>query len=370
MRRRNFLITPAAAFLAPIPLMAAPEQRVYALGDGIPHTPAEYSALLAKLAAGQLEADDYGEGGVVEKLEAKMAGLLGKEAAVWLPTGTLANHLAVRLHADKGRRVVVQADSHLYNDSGDCAQTLSGLNLAPLARGQATFSVADVERAASDALMGRVGAQIGAVHIETPVRRLAGQYFAFAELARISAWARQRRAGLHLDGARLFVETAYTGRALKDYAALFDTVYISMYKCFNAASGAILAGPKALLGAVRPMQRMFGGGLAHVWPSAAVALHYLDGFAQSFADAKAASETVLRTLSADSNFTIERIPDATNIFRLRVHSVNSPVYHLRLEEAGISARPPAGDWLTLQVNPTWNRVPPAEIVSRFRLALG
>ena len=102
MRRRSFLAAPLAAPL----LQAAPaEDRVYAYGDGVPATPAEYSALLAKIAqSGEVEADVYSRGGVVQKLEQKMAAALGKEAAVWLPTGTLANHLAVRMLAGERRR--------------------------------------------------------------------------------------------------------------------------------------------------------------------------------------------------------------------------------------------------------------------------
>src|SRR5262245_19769315 len=141
MRRRSFLATPLAAQLA----AASPsEQRIYAYGDGIPHTPEEYSRLLAGL---KIEPDDYSRGGVVETLETRMAALLGKETAVFLPTGTLANHLAVRLLAGSRPRVLVQAESHLYNDCGDCAQILSGLNLVPLAPGHATFTLEQAERA-------------------------------------------------------------------------------------------------------------------------------------------------------------------------------------------------------------------------------
>jgi threonine aldolase len=299
-----------------------------------------------------------------------MAALLGKEMAVWLPTGTLANHLAVRLLAKDKRRVLVQAESHLYNDSGDCAQTLSGLNLVPLAAGKAAFTVDDVERASNEAQRGRVATPVGALQIETPVRRRQGESFDFKEMGRIVTWARERRIGLHLDGARLFIELAYTGRAVKEYAALFDTVYVSMYKYFNAAAGAILAGPKSLLSDLYHTRRMFGGALPHSWPYAAVALHYLDGFEQTFRKAKDTSEAVLKTLSGDANFTVERIPNGTNVFRMRVHSVNGPVYQLRLEEAGISARPPAAEWFSMQVNATWAVVPAEAILSRFRKALG
>jgi threonine aldolase len=368
MQRRSFLAAPLAAAY---PLASAePEPRVYVFGDGIPHTPGEYAQLLATLAnAGNVTVDDYSRGGVVEQLENRMAALLGKEAAVWLPTGTLANHLAVRLLAGNRRRVLVQAESHLFNDCGDCAQTLSGLHLVPLAPGRATFTLEDVERAAYDASMGRVETPIGAIQIETPVRRRQGERFDIEEMKKVAAWARAHNVGLHLDGARLFLESAYAARPVREYAALCDTVYISMYKYFNAASGAVLAGPKALLVGLYHTRRMFGGGLPQVWPFAAVALHYLDGFDARFRAARDAAERVIAALGKDSNFGLERIPNGTNIFRLRVFGVNAPVYRHRLDDAGISAGNPAGDWFHIQVNETWTRRPAMEIAERFRGAL-
>jgi threonine aldolase len=269
------------------------------------------------------------------------------------------------------RRVIVQAESHLYNDCGDCAQTLSGLTLVPLAPGKATFTLADVEQAAASSMLGRVATPIGAIQVETPVRRRQGERFDFAEMKKIAAWARERHIGLHLDGARLFLESVYTGRTVREYAALFDTVYISMYKYFNAASGAILAGPQALLADLYHTRRMFGGGLQQVWPFAAIALHYLEGFEQRFKTAVDHAERVIATLSSDSNFELARIPGGTNIFRMRIiYNVNAPVYLDRLEAGGIGARAPSGDWFTFQVNETWARVPADEIVARFRKALG
>jgi threonine aldolase len=370
MRRRNFLATPLAAFQA----AAAPagaDDRVYATGDGVPHTPKEYARLLARLTeADSVVPDSYSLGGAVEKLETRMAAVLGKEAAVWLPTGTLANHLAVRILAGSRRRVLVQAESHLFNDCGDCAQTLSGLHLVPLARGKGSFTLQDVEAAAYDAQTGRVATPIGAIQIETPVRRRQGERFDFQQMKSIAAWARAHNAGLHLDGARLFLESAYAGKPVKEYTALFDTVYVSLYKYFNAGSGAILAGPKALLADLYHTRRMFGAGQPHVWPYAAVALHYLDGFEERFRKGTETSETVIQSLSRNSNFGIERIPNGTNIFRLRVFSVNAPVYQMRLSDAGVSAADPVGDWFAIQVNETWGRVGAAEITARFVRALG
>jgi threonine aldolase len=368
MNRRSFLAAPLAASQL---TAAIPDRLVYAYGDGIPHTPAEYAQLLARLtASNEVTPDDYSLGGAVEQLETRMAVMLGKEAAVWLPTGTLANHLAVRILAGNKRRVLVQAESHLYNDCGDCAQTLSGLTLIPLAPGKAAFTLADVERASNEAMMGRVASPVGAIQIESPVRRQQGERFDFSEMKRISAWARERRIGLHLDGARLLIECAYTGRPVKEYTALFDTVYVSMYKFFNAASGAILAGPKALLDGLYHTRRMFGGGLPHAWPFAAVSMHFAEGFEKRMRAAVENAERTIALLAKDSNFEIERVANGTNIFRMHVINVNPPIYQGRLEQAGIVARVPTGDKFILQVNETWTRVPAEEIAARFRTAMG
>jgi threonine aldolase len=369
MRRRNFFALPLAGFQL---AAAQPDDHVFAYGDGIPHLPEEYARLLANLTAGgKIDPDSYSRGGAVEKLEAHMASLLGKEAAVWLPTGTLANHLAVRMLAGTKRRVLVQAESHLYNDCGDCAETLSGLHLVGLVPGKASFTMEEAERAANDALLGRVATPVGAIQIETPVRRQNGARFDYDEMRKICKWARQRNIGLHLDGARLFIESVYANRPVKEYCTLFDTVYISMYKYFNSGSGAILAGPKALLADLYQTRRMFGGGLPHVWSFATVALHFVDGFEDRLRTAVKNSEQVISILSPEGHFSFERIPNGTNVFRMHVSDVNAPVYQGRLEDAGITALIPSGtDWFTLQVNETWGRVSASEIARRFRKALG
>jgi len=368
MKRRGFLSAPvalaAAAAATPAADSPAVDSRIFAYGDGIPLGPAGYANLMQQLAP-QIAPDNYSLGGVVEEVEAKMAVVLGKEAAVWLPTGTLANHLAVRLLAQPGRRVLVPEQSHLYNDSGDCAQTLSGLTLVPLAEGRSTYRLEEAEAAANRAQLGRVITPVSALVIETPVRRQAGQQFDFEAMRKLSAWAQKRKIGRHLDGARLFIECAYTQRPVQDYTALFDTVYVSMYKYFNAPSGAILAGPKALMADLYHTRRMFGGGLPGAWPFAAVSLHYLNGFSERMRRAAETGEKVIASLERNGNFVVERIPGGTNIFRLKPIGANAPAYQGRLEQAGISAHTPSGDTFTLQVNETWNRASAAEIVARF-----
>src|SRR5437660_8407846 len=124
------------------------DRTVHFRSDGLALSPAEYARLLVQLAEGPgIAADEFSREGVVLELEERMAALLGKEMALFLPSGTLANHLALRLLATHGRRVLVQRESHIYNDSGDCTQELSGLTLIPLAPGRATFDLAEVAAA-------------------------------------------------------------------------------------------------------------------------------------------------------------------------------------------------------------------------------
>jgi threonine aldolase len=364
MQRRTFLSAPIFAAATRAASGATKATIVQASGDGIHHTPAEYATLLQKLST-TIEPDDYSLGGVVAKLEESVAAALGKETAVWLSTGTLANHLAVRLLAGDKRRVLVQQECHLFNDCGDCCQTLSGLHLVPLAAGKATFSVDDLERVSDRSASGRVSVPISAIQIESPVRRQNGEAFDLSEMKRVCEWARERKIGLHLDGARLYLAAAYSGVSVREYAALFDTVYISMYKYFNAASGAILAGPKSLLANLLHPRRMFGNGLAHVWPFAAVALHFFDGFPERYAQAVATSEKVITALQSDSRFEVARVPNGSNIFFLRVKGVDARALQRRAQDAGFILAAPRNDRFTVQVNETWARVKPQEILARI-----
>jgi threonine aldolase len=310
----------------------------------------------------------------VARLEERMAALLGKEMALFLPSGTLANHLALRVLAQRGRRVLVQRESHIYNDSGDCVQELSGLTLIALAAGRASFDLAEVAAEVERAEQGRVVTPVGVVSIESPVRRVVGEVFDFAEMQRIASFARERGIGLHLDGARLFLASAYTGIMPQTYSALFDTVYVSLYKYFNAAGGAVLAGRRDLLANLYHQRRMFGGSLRQAWPCAAVALHYLDGFSERFGRAVEAAERLFCAIAEYKDCQVRRSSAATNVVQLRVHGGDAAGLPERLLASGVSIRPPLisaadGALFELITNETILRRPIAEIIESFLKAL-
>jgi threonine aldolase len=348
------------------------EDRVVRLsGDGVGLTPPQYSRLLTRLLDEKsIAPDSYSLGGIVEELEHECARMLGKERAIFMPTGTLANHMAVRALAGGPSRVIVQEDSHFYQDEGDCAQTLSSLTLIPLAPGKATFSADAVQQVLDTTKGARVVRRVSVIAIETPVRRKTGESFAAAEMKKIVALARREGIRLHLDGARLFLQAAYTGENIVETAKMFDTVYVSLYKYFNAASGAILAGPANLLDGMYHDRRMFGGGLNMSWPFALVALHYLRGFSERYRTAVQTSEGFIRALSGHDRFSVERIPSGTNLFRLRVKGVEAAAFRQRLSAQGVMLSAPNQETFLVGVNETLNRIKSADLVDAFVHALG
>lgn len=357
----------AAGFgMSPAPRQGTSRPRVLMDVDGLGLTPAEFAAILAPLAS-RIEEDVYSIGGEVEELEKLFARLLGKERAVFVPSGTLANHLALRrLTRGRGARVGVQEVSHVYNDSGDCNQRLSGLNLVPLAPGKATFTRADVERALETAGSARVAAPVGAISIESPVRRLHGETFDPNEMRAISQLARENRIGLHLDGARLFVASAYSGIAPSDYAALFDTVYVSLWKSFSSGSGAILAGPKDALDDLFQERRMFGGALFSAWPFAAVARRNADGALERLKAAVAGSEAFLSAISRDPAFSVSRVRNGTSRFQIAPVGVAPAAFRERLLARGVRLPEAGADGFWPTVNETWTRMNADELVRAFR----
>src|SRR5208282_5201196 len=221
----------------------------------------------------------------------------------------------------------------------------------------------------------RVTTPVGVISIESPVRRVSGEVVDFAEMLRIAAFARERRIGLHLDGARLFLASAYTGIAPQTYAAQFDTVYVSLYKYFNATGGAVLAGPRHLLENLYHQRRMFGGGLRQAWPYAAVALHYLDGFGERFERVVATAEALFGALREHGRCEVLRSAAATNVTRLRIRGGDASGLPERLLARGVSIRPalqcsPEGGEFGLFTNETMRRRPVVETIGIFREALG
>jgi threonine aldolase len=202
------------------------------------------------------------------------------------------------------------------------------------------------------------------ISIECPVRRMDGQAFDFQEMKNISQLAHDKAIKMHLDGARLFIASAYTGIDPLTYASLFDTVYISLYKYLGAATGAVLAGPKNTIAKVAHARKVFGGGLLHGWPYTAVAGYFLDGFLERYSKAVTTARALFTSLEKHG-FRVEVVPKGTNIFRLHVPIKDTDGYRKNLSDRGILVRPAQKGVITMFVNESVNMRPAEELSKLF-----
>jgi threonine aldolase len=267
---------------------------------------------------------------------------------------------------------VVQEQSHLYNDTGDCVTRLSGITLVPLGKDQPAFALDELQAAVERAVTGRVLNPIGAVMIESPVRRQMGQVVPFEAMQAITDYCRQQQIATHLDGARLYMMSAATGITPAAYAALFDTVYVSLYKYFGAPFGAILVGPTACLDGLYHERRMFGGSLSSAYFAAALALQGMHGFADRFAAAMAQADALFTRLKALNGLHVGRLAHGSNIFPLTLAAdIDAERFLTTLRTHAVLAMSSASEarQLRLTVNTTILRQPLETLVTAFASAL-
>jgi threonine aldolase len=231
------------------------------------HGPVDVPELLATIPFDTV-VDRYGDGGVVAELEAEIATLLGKPAAVFLPTGTMAQQLALRLHAERlGRRTVLYHPMcHLEQHEGRALERLQGLVGRP---------VGDANRPLDTDALAEVAESPAVLLIELPQRDLGGIQPEWDELQAQIRWARERGAAVHLDGARLWESAAGYGRSPAEVAAGFDSAYVSFYKVIGALPGCCLVGDEGFVAELREWRRRMGGTQYGLWPNAASALTLL-----------------------------------------------------------------------------------------------
>jgi threonine aldolase len=213
-------------------------------------------------------ADVYGEGGVVEELEAHVAELLGKPAAVFLPSGTMAQGAALRVHADAraSRTVLWHPWCHLDNHESGAHLRLHNLVGRPVGGRNRLITLEDLEDVAEP---------VAALLLELPQRDLGGELPAWDDLVAQVGWAGEHGAAAHLDGARLWEASAGYACTPAEISALFDTVYVSFYKGIGALPGCCLAGSESHIAQAREWRHRLGGTLYALWPGAASALTLL-----------------------------------------------------------------------------------------------
>jgi threonine aldolase len=310
--------------------------------------------------------DSYGEGPLIRACEAALARLLGKERAILFPTGTLANMIALdRLCGPRARRVLVHPDSHVMNDTGDSLAAVMGLTAVVAGATGAGFAGQAVRDSAANARTGKVAQSLGAICIETPVRRRRNEAFPPDLLADTIATARGLGIGLHLDGARLPIAAAAAGRTMAEFSADYDTVYLSLWKMFGLPFGAVLAGPAELLDGVEHDRRRHGGALPQFWPIAAVVLAEIDRLELDWRRSLEWRDAFARSLAMTDGPTLVSIGEVpTNCVWLKPKS-GVATFKAKARDSGIVFGDVDGDRLLVRVNPTLLGEAPAEVAGKL-----
>jgi len=318
---------------------------------GTPQTPAESFAELARACAelGIEDWDTYGEGGAVARLEAEVAELLGKPAAVFFPSGVMGQQAALRSWCDRtgSLRVAIPDLSHLLVHEEDGPRLLHGFRFEHLTAGARTPTAADLRA---------LPAGLGAVLVELPLREPGCLLPSWDELVELTEAAHGLDVPLHLDGARLWESQPFYDRPHAEIAGLADSVYVSFYKGLAAAAGAAVAGPADLADELRLWRRRMGGTLFRMAPYAVGALLGLRDHLPRMGDYAAWARALAAELTA-LGLTVHPEPPHTNTFLVHLafpaEAVNERLAEF-MERTGIRLAGPFRDgaipgWATTEL---------------------
>ena len=276
-------------------------------GHGRPDPAAIYAAA-GIFSTPRADVDLYGVGTRLNAFEERIAALLGKDAAAFMPSGTMAQQIALRIVADRAglRTFAAHPLNHLTLHERDGSVRLHDLHLVPAATPVAAIALADVRQIAEP---------VATLLLELPQRELGGLLPAWNDLVAIAEYARERHWHVHLDGARLWESGPYYERPYAEIAGLFDSVYVSFYKGIGAIAGAMLCGSRPLIDEARIWQRRHGGNLMAMYPYANVAERSFDeriGKMTAYRDAARWLAAIVAEQPAVAS--VQPLPPPTNMF--------------------------------------------------------
>ncbi|MBC1418696.1 threonine aldolase family protein [Listeria fleischmannii] len=240
----------------------------YKLSNNGPRNIAVLQEAISGICGDELS-DIYGTGEIITHFEEKIARVLGLEGAVFFPSGTMAQQIALRIWADRKQipKVAYHPLAHLEIHEADGLKQIHHIETLLLGESDRVVTLADIKS---------LSQKVSCVLLELPQREIGGQLPSFQELVEISTYCREHQIALHLDGARLFEILPFYQKEAKEVCALFDSVYVSFYKGLGGIAGAILAGPNDFLEEAKIWKRRYGGDLISLYPYILSADYYYE----------------------------------------------------------------------------------------------
>ena len=288
-------------------------------------SPQEWLQALADSPTANLAPDVYGEGEAIAALEREVAGMLGKEAGVFVMKGIIAQLTAMRVWSDRSqaRTVALHPQSHIDLDEGDAYERLHSLHGIRLGD-RGPFTVDDLDA---------VHERIGVVVVELPLRRAGFKLPTWEELSAISEWCRARNVPLHFDGARLWESAPFYGRSYAEIAALADSVYVSLYKGLAGLAGCVLTGPADFIAETKVWKKRHGGDLPTAFPYVIAANEGMREHLPRMAGYYARAQELASALASLPGLTVAPNPPHTNAFQLYLTGSREELEKAALEVA-------------------------------------
>ena len=244
------------------------------------------------MCAAEVGDDVYGEDPTVNLLQDKTADILGKEAALFVTSGVMANQLAIKTHTQQGDEVIVESDSHIFNFETAGAAFLSNVQLQTVKGNHGILNAEQITQSIRSSVY--YNPKTSLVCLENTHNKAGGTIYPLEEIKSISELARNRNIALHLDGARLWNASEASGILPKEYARFFDTVSVCFSKGLGAPVGSALAGTREKIEKARKYRKIFGGGMRQAGILAAGALfaleHNMDRLKEDHKNAKLLAE--------------------------------------------------------------------------------
>ena len=266
-------------------------------------------AMRAAMAAAEVGDDERDGDPTMRRLEERVAALLGKEGALFFPSGTMANQAAVWIHASRGTEVIADVDAHMVHSEIAGTAALSGAQMLPVHPTGLVMSSDDFRAALRP--VSRYYPAPSLVSVENTHNGAGGKIVPLDDLRAIRAVADERGLPLHMDGARLWNASVATGVSLAELASVADTVMVAFSKGLGAPIGAAVAGSHAAIDRAWTARKLFGGAMRQTGMLAAAVLHALDHHITRLAEDHANARTIAKTVDGAGGATVVA-PD-TNI---------------------------------------------------------
>jgi len=308
--------------------------------------------------------DVLGDDLTVQALEQHTADLLGKEAAVFVPSGTMANQLAIRVHTRPGDAMLLDANAHIYFYEAGAPAALAGVHSKLLDGQRGQFTAEQIEAAIPP--LDVHFAQPSLVCLENTHNRGGGSVWPLEQIEAVAEAARRHNLAMHLDGARLWNAAAASGISEQEYAALFDTVSVCFSKGLGAPVGSVLAGTADAIDKARYYRKQQGGAMRQVGILAAAARYALDNNYARLNEDHANCQTLAKGLAELPGLSVDEDGAETNMVFIDTGERDAADLAKRLDEMNVRLLDTGPNTLRAVTNLTVNREEIDKVLVAFK----